>query len=245
MNRRDFLRAGAVSLGALMMDRTTAAEDEMRPAASAVDHLLLGVSDLDVGIRWVMDQTGVKAVIGGVHPGRGTRNALISLGNRQYLEILAPDPAQKETQPMFELAGLKEPVLIAWAVSTTDIEALALKARKSGFSIEGPTAGSRNKADGSILRWKALSIASDFSQGFADPVPFFIQWDAGSLHPSQDSPEGCLLQSLALTHPRAEQLKETLARLGIDAEVEPAKTAGLSATLKTPGGTMTLGGQRL
>src|SRR4051812_10884651 len=59
---------------------------------SRIDHVILGIDDLQKGIAELERATGVRAVFGGAHPGRGTQNALISLGENHYLEILAPNP---------------------------------------------------------------------------------------------------------------------------------------------------------
>ena len=99
------------------------------PATSAVDHLLLGVGDLDHGIAWVEKTTGVKAVVGGSHPGVGTRNALVSLGGRRYLEIIAPDPGQADYKFRIDVRNLADPRLITWALRTHELEALCAWAR--------------------------------------------------------------------------------------------------------------------
>lgn len=239
MTRRNFLRAGAVSIGFLMGTKLSHTEEELRSIEDAVDHILLGVPDLDFGMKWIETKTGVKAAIGGVHPGRGTRNALLSLGDRHYLEIIAPDPAQKEYRSDFSLHSLNEPTLITWAASVPNLHAFVKKAQRDGFAIVGPTPGSRKRTDGSMLRWKTAVVNADFSQGAVDPFPFFIQWETDSAHPSQDSPKGCKLRSLVLEHPDADGLKDALMTLGIRAEVRPAKRAKLTATLSTPKGIVT------
>jgi hypothetical protein len=38
---------------------------------TVLDHILLGCPDLDEGISFVKEHTGVTPVLGGVHPGRG------------------------------------------------------------------------------------------------------------------------------------------------------------------------------
>src|SRR5690349_15249615 len=131
---RRALLCGAASL----MTKAQAA-----PIITVVDHLLLGVSDLQHGIDWVEQRTGVRALIGGVHPGAGTRNALLSLGSAHYLEIIAPDPAQSTYNSRVDIRSLTEPRLVNFAVATTDIDRTAAIARKAKYQAIGPDPGSR------------------------------------------------------------------------------------------------------
>src|SRR6266481_9254075 len=108
-----------------------------------LDHILLGCNDLQRGIDFVEQHTGVRAAFGGVHPGRGTQNALLSLGTRRYLEIIAPDPQQHTDNPLAKhLLGLKEPRLVGWAAHPDDLQVLAAGLAKAGIAAEGPTPGS-------------------------------------------------------------------------------------------------------
>src|ERR1700683_1993874 len=104
--------------------RPILAEGETPPM---LDHILLGVSDLDTGIAFVQEKSGVRPIFGGSHPGAGTRNALIALGTERYLEVIGAGP-QQVAGPTALHAGLAElhaPKLIGWAVHTHDIAAAA------------------------------------------------------------------------------------------------------------------------
>ena len=215
------------------------AQEKLAEARTAVDHLLLGVADLDAGISWVERITGVKAVHGGSHPGAGTRNALISLGGRQYLEIIAPDPTQTSFNFQIDLRSLVEPRLITWAARTSDIGAIAKIAREAGLE-SAPRDGSRARPDGKILRWRSVRLPNQPGRQSVEVIPFFIEWAPGSVHPSQDSPAGCQLQSLDFEHPDPAGVVELLRKFGLRMNGKEGKVARLRATLKTPKGLVEL-----
>jgi len=130
----------------------------VRDATDAFDHVLLGAPDLDVGIRWVEERTGVRAKFGGNHPGGGTCNALLSLGTGRYLEIIAPDPAQANVPDVRKLRELSSPSIIQWAIHTEDIAAAKSTVEAAGIKTVGPQPGSRQRPDGKVLRWQKLEI---------------------------------------------------------------------------------------
>ncbi len=211
----------------------------LKSAVAAADHLLLGVSDLDRGIRWVEQRTGIRATVGGVHPGQGTRNALLSLGAGHYLEIIAPDPAQTAYNAQVDVRKLTEPRLVNFAVTSRDIAKTTDAATQAGYKVLGPVPGSRVTPSGATLKWKSLRVTNSLGAGGIEPAPFFIEWDADSPHPSKTSPPGCELKSLEFHHPRPLELAAYLKTFGLEARISRGP-ARIIATLKTPKGRLEL-----
>ncbi len=222
--------------GALLAPPTLFGKNEV---PSLLDHILLGCNDLQAGIDFVESRTGVRATFGGVHPGRGTQNALLSLGERKYLEIIAPDPAQPETKnPLApHLHTLSEPALVGWAEHPGELTAFAKKLRDAGIAFEGPTPGSRKRPDGRLLQWKTLNLEDDAS----GLLPFFIEWSADSPHPSTDAPAGLRLVRFELATPKPEALAKKTALLILDAPIAKAEHPHLRASIAGPKGNLELG----
>jgi hypothetical protein len=180
----------------------------------------------------VEERLGVRAVFGGVHPGRGTQNALLSFGNQRYFEIIAPDPKQT-VQPQFPgISQMHEPRLVAWAVHTTDIAALAKKVSDAGIPIRGPADGSRARPDGKLLRWKSFRLQDDRG----GLLPFFIEWSRDSVHPSVDAPAGCRLARLFATSLEPKDLAAVYHRLEVEIAIERGEKAQLRAIIAGPKG---------
>ena len=200
------------------------------------DHMLLGCGDLDKGIAFVEQHLGARATLGGVHPGRGSRNALLSLGERRYLEIIAPDPQQPRNSDVRQLYRIESPRLIGWAAHVDDIEAVAKRLTAAGIAFEAVRSGARQRPSGQTLRWKALSLRDD-AGGL---LPFFIEWSKDSMHPSVDAPAGGRIERFELASPRTDELRGLAAKLGLDVNVANAPQAVLRASLKGPKGTLSL-----
>ncbi len=242
-SRRSFLHASnAAIFASLLADFSFGQPMKLREAKDAVDHLVLAVDDLQRGIDWVEQKTGVRAVVGGKHPNRGTQNALLSFGGKQYLEILAPDPQQAGHPRAADLLKLTTPRMALWASATAEIETLAQQAKAAKLLVMGPMDGSRARPDGKLLKWRSLSVAreSDKNLIYFNVVPFFIQWDKDSVHPSQDSPTGCKLLALEFEHPEADQIGEMMKTLGLKAKVSKASAPAIKAKLQTPKGKINL-----
>jgi Glyoxalase-like domain len=220
-----------------------AKEENMVP--STLDHILLGTYDLQHGIDFVEKRTGVHAAFGGVHPGRGTQNALLSLGERRYLEIIAPDPAQPHVKnPLAKgLRSLEGNALIGWAAHVKDISAFANTLRAAGIELcGGPAPGSRSRPDGRVLEWKTLHLV-DTQLGI---LPFFIEWAPDTIHPSNDAPTGCSLVRFTAVTDDSQRTRATLRAFNLDLFVErgSAAQATLQCVIQGPKGKLEIQSSR-
>jgi hypothetical protein len=200
------------------------------------DHMQLGCGDLDKGIAFVEQKLGVRAAFGGVHPGRGSRNALLALGDHRYLEIIAPDPAQPRSNDERGLYRLESPTLIGWAVHVDEIEPVIQRLASAKVPFQPVRDGARKRPTGETLRWQALTLSDDHG----GRLPFFIAWNKDSPHPAGDAPPGCKLTLFGVRAPDRDQLQSIFTQLGVEVTVRSAASATLTAEISGPKGSLTL-----
>ncbi len=202
---------------------------------SAADHLVYVVPDLELGTARMESRLGVRFTPGGVHPGLGTRNTLLRVGPRTYLEVLGPDPDQpRPSQGLWMGAG--GPVdsrLATWCVRGSNLREIAT-ARANGRRLLGPVRSmSRATPDGGRLHWTLTMPLSPLPRGGL--VPFLIDW-GDTAHPCEGLPDqGVRLTALRGRHPDPGAVKADLSALGVALPVERG-AAGLRAELTTPEG---------
>lgn len=141
----------------------------------AVDHLLVAAADLDAAAAAVT-RLGLEVVAGGRHPGWGTANRIVPLGDA-YLELIAVvEPSETGSSPFGAWVAASPPGPMGWAVRVDDLDATARRLEL------GIVPGSRATPDGRTLRWRTAGV----ERVAAEPwLPFFIEWEPGGPFPGE------------------------------------------------------------
>lgn len=204
-----------------------------------IDHLILGINNLERGMKDFEEITGVRPVFGGVHPGRGTQNALVSLGEGVYLEIIAPDPKQSVDSAMVkELKPVMTLTPVGWAVGTDDMFALQAKLQAREIRHGAAMPGSRALPDGSRLQWSTTNITLPQHNW----LPFFIRWNDPAKHPSRTTPVGCSLTSMQIEDPNPDPLTHVFSAIGLKVLAKKAAQSRMTIWMKCPKGPVTFQG---
>jgi hypothetical protein len=203
--------------------------------ASKLDHLLIASPDLQAGCDYAKDLLGIQPVTGGSHVGMGTRNALLGLSDGAYIEVIAPDPAQRADIPLGAyLQTLNAPQLTWWAARCNDINKCKKRLLDNGIDAGEIHSWSRQLPDGRILSWQML-LPADAS--LASALPFFIQWDDMADHPSIELPIVGEVATLRIQHPDHDRLRNVL---GADVNLLSNADASIVVELETPKGIVTI-----
>jgi catechol 2,3-dioxygenase-like lactoylglutathione lyase family enzyme len=139
-----------------------------------IDHIVIAVHDLDAAIQHYRAQ-GFTVTRGGVHANRATHNALITLADSTYLELLAPTgeapiPDLLDFSVLLPGPELDSPggAVVGFALHSDDLDADVIRLRKAGFAVSDVMPGERRREDGTLVQWKLALLDGGFA-------PFLIQ----------------------------------------------------------------------
>jgi hypothetical protein len=203
--------------------------------ATCLDHLTVVAPSLDAGSRFVRDALGVEPGPGRPHPGMGTHNRLLRLGDAVYLEVISADPgAPAPSRPRwFGLDHVTSPRLATWVASTDAIADTAV-----------PELGAVETMRRAEHTWQ-MTLTADGHLPLSGAAPALIQRVPGA-RPANALPDtGLRLIRLRIHHPEPDMVSMLLATIRLASNPAVVVLRGDSCTLvaeiATPSGPRELG----
>lgn len=162
------------------MFRARAGGAGLNGGAMRIDHVVVGVADLEQAAKRFEAEFGLASVPGGRHPGWGTGNRIVPLGEG-YLELVGVVDQEEAERSSFGRAVLtlvgEGDRLLLWCVATDDLEAVAARLDLTVAH------GSRVLPDGTEVRWRSAGLEGPVADR---SLPFFIHWEVPTeLHPGR------------------------------------------------------------
>ena len=203
---------------------------EQYPRRVKIDHVLLATRDLAEAARELEARHGLRSIAGGRHPGWGTENRIIPLGDA-YLELVAVVNLEEARDSAFgqwvARAGSHLLRPLGWAVRPVDLDDVA---RREGLAV---TSGARITPTGERLAWRTAGV----DRAAAEPsLPFFIEWDPESRFPgSADTNTRARLARLDLEGDPS-HLASWLGGHALPLELRLGAPAVVAVTVRSPAG---------
>jgi len=199
------------------------------------DHIVYAVPDLQTAMDEFEQLSGVRPIFGGYHTTKGTKNALVNLGDECYLEILAIDEDNATIKPprWMGVDLIEKPEITRWSLKSNnlsqDSEILQKYQPEMGI-IQG---GQRKTSTGEMLTWEMiLPLAAPA----VELVPFMTDWQHSAVHPTHNLPQQCELINLSFTYPNPTEIQSIFNKLGIDTAIVKDEKAMIRIKIKSPNG---------
>jgi len=210
-----------------------------------LDHVsfAVGPTGLSGTVAELSEMLGAEFLDGGAHPRFGTRNMILPLRHRQYLEVVdVLDHPAADKAPFGQAVRARSDAgggWMSWVVAVDDLE--EVERRMGRHAVPG----NRRRPDGFNLEWRQIGVRGTQS----DPqLPFVVSWDVPeSEHPSQGAESEVELIALEIAGD-PQRVADWLGEPAVEALdtidvrwVAPHGTPGiLAATFSTPLGDVRL-----
>jgi len=199
-----------------------------------IDHIVYAVPDLEVAINEFEKLSGVRPVFGGYHTTKGTKNAIVNLGNDCYLEILAIDEGNVSVTPprWMGIDFIKTPQLTRWSLKSNQLLQDSEILQKYHTEM-GIIQGGQRKTNTGELTWEMiLPLATPA----VELAPFMTDWQHSAVHPTHNLPQECELVDLTFTHPNPAVIQSVFDELDVDIIVQKGEKAMIRANIQSPNG---------
>jgi len=208
---------------------------EYRLVKRKIDHIVYTVTNLDAAIDEFEKLSGVRPVFGGYHTTKGTKNALVNLGDNCYLEILTIDEGNTAIKPprWMGVDFVKTPQITRWSLKSNQLHQDSKILQKYHSEMGVIQGGQRQTTVGDTLTWEMiLPLATPL----VEPIPFMTDWQHSSVHPTHNLPPQCELIELSFTHLHPTIIQQIFSELSIDILVQQGEEATIQAKIKSPNG---------
>lgn len=201
-----------------------------------IDHIVYCVPDLEKGVDHIANLFGIEPVIGGNHLTKGTKNALLNLGKKCYLEILAIDEKNLDFrgERWMGIDLMDRPKITRWSLKSTELENDSRILSRQSLDLGIIDGGNRKTTDGRLLSWQMILPRSSPE---VELLPFMTDWSLSAMHPTDSLAEGCFLESIELYHPHPTTIQTSITELGLDTKIKNGLTPQIVLKVITPNGT--------
>lgn len=204
-----------------------------------IDHIVYKTKDLDASCDYFERLLGIRPVFGGYHKDRGTKNALLYLGPKSYLELIAVDHENEGAKPPrwmgVDFPG--EDRIVRWAKKTSklghDAQLLARHQPEMGKLHQG----SRAMASGGTLTWQ---MSLPLAEPEVEPLPFLIDWTGSKHHPADKLEPVCQLVEFVVSDPQPEKLLPLWKGLEVGVRLQEGEEKGFSLEVNSPKGLVSI-----
>lgn len=148
-----------------------------------IDHVsyAAGPEGLQSTARRLGELLGLAPCDGGVHPRFGTRNVILPLADRRYLEVVEVlDHPSSDKMPFGQAVRARSERgggWMAWVIAVDDLSPVEERLGRTGVE------GHRHTPEGVDLRWHQIGVRNIIDHSNR---PFFVRWASPpEHHPSQ------------------------------------------------------------